>query len=99
MISCLLKKSGISAHLLFQPGPKGMLDGFFKPESSLVSCTCLKCMHSAAPNLCIIEVYKNSHGNIPYIYHSHHFAKHQEHHTYFALMRDEGGQLSQKDSR
>ena len=76
-----VQKSGIKAHLSFQPGPKGMPVGFFKPESSLISCTCLKCMHSAAPHLCIVRCYKSSHGNLTYIYHSHHFAEHQEHHT------------------
>ena len=63
MISCLFKSEGVSAHLLLQPGARGMRIGFFKPESFLVSCTCLKCMHSAAPHLCIVQRYKNSHVN------------------------------------
>ena len=74
-------KSEVSAHLLFQPSPKSMAVVFFKPDSSLVSCTRLKRMHPAAPHLSIVELHKNSHGNIMYTYHSHHFAEHQEHYT------------------
>ena len=65
-----VQKSGVTAHLLLQPGPKSMPVRFSEPESTLVSCTCLKCMHSATPNLCIVNAIRTAVGisRIPIIH-------------------------------
>ena len=59
-----VQKSGVQSYLLFRPDPKAMPAGFFKPGSSHVSYTGTKSMHSAAPHLCSLKSYANSHGNV-----------------------------------
>ena len=70
-----IQKLAVQAYLLFLPGPEAMPAGLFKPGSSLVMRTGSRCMHSAAPHLCIRRCSQDIYVSVMGIRHSQHLQR------------------------